>query len=114
VALLLVFVNIAFFGVMWHIGGMVLSPGAAPLPAPVLASAGGPEIVAVPALGGPGFAEVGGTVSSSTVVARERSVWMIAGMLGCLFVVVALGVHLPGELTALLDSARQRLEAPAA
>ena len=27
----------------------------------------------------------------------ERSVWMIAGMLGCLFVVVALGVHLPGR-----------------
>jgi hypothetical protein len=37
---------------------------------------------------------------------------MIAAMLGCLFVVVALGVHLPGDLVALLDNARERLAAP--
>jgi hydrogenase-4 component F len=91
VVLLLVFVNLAFFGIIWHTGSMVL--GAAPTAAV--------EGTAGPLTGGP-------------VVAGERSVWMIAGMLGCLFVVVALGVHVPGDLSALLDSARQRLEVPTA
>jgi hydrogenase-4 component F len=94
VALLLVGVTIAFFGVLWHIGGMVLSP------ALTRAGAGRPGVGVSPAAG--------------SVLARERSVWMIAGMLGCLFVVVALGVHLPAELSALLDSARHRLEVPTA
>ncbi len=53
VALLIVFVNLAFFGVLWHTGRMVLSPAAAPSGAGVV----------VPA-------------------ARERSAWMVAGMLG--------------------------------
>jgi hypothetical protein len=47
-----------------------------------------------------------------TVTAHERSAWMIAGMLGCMFVVVALGVHLPGDLSALLTNASHRLAAP--
>jgi hypothetical protein len=34
-------------------------------------------------------------------------------MLGCLFVVVALGVHLPGDLAALLNNAGHRLAVPA-
>jgi hypothetical protein len=38
---------------------------------------------------------------------------MVAGMLGCLFVVVALGVHLPGDLSALLANAGHRLAVPA-
>jgi hydrogenase-4 component F len=81
VALLLVFVNLAFFGVVWHSGRMVLSAG--------------PERDAtVPAAVG------------------ERSVWMVAGMLVCLFVVVALGVHLPGDLAALLSNAGRRLAVP--
>jgi hydrogenase-4 component F len=80
VALLLVFVNVAFFGVIWHSGRMVLSRAAAPV-------AG----VAAP---------------------RERSAWMIAAMLGCLFVVIALGVHLPGDLAALLANASHSLAAP--
>jgi hypothetical protein len=33
-------------------------------------------------------------------------------MLGCLFVVVALGVHVPGELTSLLNNAGHRLDRP--
>jgi hypothetical protein len=37
---------------------------------------------------------------------------MVAAMLGCLFVVVALGVHLPGDLSALLGSASHSLRAP--
>ena len=84
VALLLVFVNLAFFGIIWHTGRMVLSPAA-------------------------------GAVSGGAVVpaARERSAWMVAGMLGCLFVVVALGVHLPGDLSALLTNAGHRLAVPA-
>jgi hydrogenase-4 component F len=82
VTLLLVFVNIAFFGIVWHTGRMVLSAPAEPL-------SGAPALVA-----------------------RERSAWMVAGMLGCLFVVVALGVHLPGDLAALLNNAGHRLAAP--
>jgi len=85
VTLLLVFVNVAFFGIIWHIGRMVLSPAAPP----------------------------GGLPSGSPLSAvGERSGWMIAGMLGCLFVVVALGVHLPGDLSALLSNAGHRLAAP--
>jgi hydrogenase-4 component F len=83
VTLLLVFVNVAFFGIIWHTGRMVLSR-------PAEGASGEP----VPA-------------------ARERSAWMIAAMLGCLFVVVALGVHLPGDLAALLNNAGHRLAVPA-
>ncbi len=99
VALLLVFANIAFFGVSWHAGSMVL--GRTPL---VTESAAGPLA------GGP----PGGPVATSTAIVRERSPWMIAGMAGCLFVVVALGVHLPGDLADLLSSARHVLEVPRA
>jgi hydrogenase-4 component F len=78
VALLIVFVNVAFFGVLWHAGRMVLSA---------------PD----------GATERG-----------ERSWWMVAGMAGCLFVVVALGVHLPSALVDLLSNAVQRLHHPVA
>ncbi|MHB8659347.1 MAG: proton-conducting transporter transmembrane domain-containing protein [Solirubrobacteraceae bacterium] len=78
VSLLLVFVNLAFFGVIWHAAQMVLSPQPAP-----------------------GHGRPVG----------ERSAWMIAGMLGCLLVSVALGVHLPGDLAALLSNAGHRLGA---
>jgi hydrogenase-4 component F len=77
VTLLIVFVNVAFFGVLWHAGRMVLSPAA-----------------------------------GNVTVSGEYSVWIVIGMLGCLFVVVALGVHLPGELVSLLHSAAQRLAVP--
>lgn len=101
VALLLVFVNLAFFGVIWHVGRMVL--GSPPPSAEVAVQDGGPSVT-------------GTAVAASIGVAigRERSAWMVAGMLGCLFVVVALGVHLPGELTDLLRTARQLLESPRA
>lgn len=82
VTLLLVFVNVAFFGIIWHTGRMVLSPAAPP------------------------------AADASLSAVGERSAWMIAGMLGCLFVVVALGVHLPGDLSALLSNAGHRLAAP--
>ena len=78
VALLIVFVNVAFFGLLWHAGRMVLGP------------------------------------PSDGAVRGERSVWLVAGMLGCLFVVVALGVHVPGELLSLLHSAGHRLDQPTA
>jgi len=83
VTILLVFVNLAFFGIIWHTGRMVLAAG-----------------------------ETEDQASGGSAVARERSGWMVAGMLGCLFVVVALGVHLPGELSTLLTSAGHRLAAP--
>jgi hydrogenase-4 component F len=86
VTVLLVFVNVAFFGIIWHTGNMVLGAGTAPPP---------------PAADGVG------------VAAGERSAWMIAGMVGCLIVVVALGVHLPGGLSALLSNAAHRLAVPA-
>jgi len=97
VALLVVFVNVAFFGVIWHSGSMVLGRA----PAAASAQPGGGPAGALPVAGGP-------------LAARERSAWMVAGMLGCLLVVVGLGVHLPGDLVALLDSARHRLEVPSA
>jgi hydrogenase-4 component F len=81
VTLLLVFVNLAFFGIIWHAGRMVLSTGE-----PVDDSASTP--------------------------AGERSMWMVAGMAGCLFVSVFLGVHLPGDLSALLTNASDRLASP--
>jgi len=84
VTLLLVFANLAFFGVIWHAGRMVL-----------------------------GRAEHPPAEAPARAVARERSVWMIAGMAGCLFVSVALGVHLPGALASLLHSASHRLAVPA-
>jgi hydrogenase-4 component F len=78
VALLIVFVNVAFFGVLWHASRMVLSPAAE------------------------------GTVP------REASAWMVAGMAACLVVVVALGVHLPSDLSDLISNAAQRLSSPSA
>lgn len=76
VALLIVFVNVAFFGVLWHAGRMVLTP---------------PPQGSTP---------------------REASGWMVAAMLACLVVVVALGVHLPADLSDLLSNAAQRLTSP--
>jgi hydrogenase-4 component F len=86
VTLLLVFVNLAFFGVIWHAGRMVLGTGEQPAAAHAAAPVGSE--------------------------ASERSPWMIAGMVGCLLVSVALGVHLPGDLAALLNNAGHRLAAP--
>lgn len=76
VALLIVFVNVAFFGVLWHASRMVLTP------------------------------------APKGTVPREVSAWMIAGMAGCLFVVVALGIHMPTDLGDLLANAADRLSAP--
>jgi hydrogenase-4 component F len=77
VGLLIVFVNVAFFGVIWHAGRMVLSA---------------PSEAAPPA--------------------GEPSLWMVAAMGACVFVVVALGVHVPADLSQLLDQAVHRLQAP--
>ncbi len=87
VALLIVFVNVAFFGIIWNAGRMVLTPP----------TGGVGDVAEAP----PADAEV-----------HERSGWLIAGMAACLFVVVALGVHVPSDLTSLLLSARHRLEVP--
>jgi hydrogenase-4 component F len=78
-SLLIVFVNVAFFGVLWHAGRMVLSPSNA---------------------------------SSRDPLPREQSGWMIAAMLACLLVVVALGIHLPSALSTLLSHARHLLLSP--
>ncbi|MGD0981605.1 MAG: proton-conducting transporter membrane subunit, partial [Solirubrobacteraceae bacterium] len=82
VVILIVFANLAFCGIIWNTGRMVLG-----------ARLEGSD--AVTGVAGP----------------RERSVWMIAAMLGCFFVVVALGVHVPGDLSALLGSAGHALMA---
>ena len=86
VTLLLVGVNLAFFGVVWHAARMVL--------------------------GRPGQRGTA-TAHSAPVAVGERSAWMVAGMVGCLFVSVALGVHLPEQLGSLLTSAVHRLAVPA-
>jgi hydrogenase-4 component F len=85
VTILLVFVNIAFFGVLWHTARMVLA---------------GPS--------------TGAAAASSRGESRphERSGWMVLAMVGCLIVLVGLGVHLPGDLGALLNNAGQRLIHP--
>jgi hydrogenase-4 component F len=76
VTLLLVFVNVAFFGILWHAGRMVLTP------------------------------------AREGAARGEQSAWMVAGMLGCLFVVVALGVHLPTALSTLIGHASNLLAHP--
>jgi len=80
-----VFVNLAFFGIIWHAARMVLSR-----PADL----------------------AGDAPATAATIASERSTWMIAGMLGCLVVSVGLGVHLPGQLGALLANASHRLAVP--
>ena len=76
VAILIVFVNVAFFGILWHAARMVLTPAPADAPR------------------------------------GELSAWMVVAMAACLVVVIALGAHVPGDLTRLLSDASQRLEAP--
>ncbi len=87
-ALLLVFINLAFFGIIWHAGRMVL----------------GRDIV--------GEQERRDGTGQAAAPVGERSVWMVGAMLGCLFVSVALGLHLPGDLQALLSDAGHRLQVP--
>ncbi len=77
VALLVVLVNVAFFGMVWHAGRMVLTP-----------------------------AQAGATRG-------ETSWWIVAAMGACLVVVVGLGLHVPGPLSQLLDSAGALLRAGA-
>ena len=76
VAILLVFVNVAFFGLLWHASQMVLS------------------------------------APDGSVARGEVSPWMVAGMAGCLVVVLALGLHVPGRLTDLLTQAVLLLHSP--
>ncbi len=75
VALLIILVNLAFFGVMWHIGRMTLSADT-----PVAPTHTG-----------------------------ETSRWMVAAMIGCLVVLVGLGIHVPGSLSDLLGHAASSL-----
>jgi hydrogenase-4 component F len=74
-ALLIILVNLAFFGVIWHIGRM--------------------------------------TLATQPTLEREShgetSRWMVAAMLGCLVVVVGLGLHIPGSLEQLLSDAARTL-----
>ena len=50
--------------------------------------------------------------AEGATVHGEYSPWVVLGMLCCLLVVIALGVHLPGELVSLLHSASRRLALP--
>lgn len=76
-SLLVILVNLAFFGVVWHIGGMTLST----------------------------------TPTLDDHLHRETSRWMVVAMLGCLIVLVGLGLHVPGDLQALLSTASRSLVA---
>ncbi|MGH2916235.1 MAG: hypothetical protein ACRDMX_14740, partial [Solirubrobacteraceae bacterium] len=57
-------------------------------------------------------AAIGPTAGATAARARERSVWMVVAMLACLVVSIGLGVHLPGQLAALLTNAAHRLAVP--
>jgi hydrogenase-4 component F len=69
VTLLLVLVNVAFFGVIWNAGRMVLTP------------------------------------ADGETRQGETSWWMVVAMGACMIVVVGLGLHVPGDLAALLHNA---------
>ncbi|MHB2000991.1 MAG: proton-conducting transporter transmembrane domain-containing protein [Solirubrobacteraceae bacterium] len=127
VAMLLVLVNVAFFGVIWHAGRMVLSPSSDSegiAGAPGASDVGSTSLASGDGFGGLGSLEGGGDAAAGATIAqdrsrgqeagavRERSAWMVAGMIGCLFVVIALGVHLPGDLSTLLGSAGRILSEP--
>ena len=75
VSLLVILVNLAFFGVVWHIGGMTLST----------------------------------TPTLRQELHHETSRWMVLAMLGCLVVLIGLGLHVPGDLQALLHTASRTL-----
>jgi hydrogenase-4 component F len=123
VALLIVLVNLAFFGVFWHAGRMVLSAPAEGTGAPAEGTGAPAEGTGAPAEGTGAPAEGTGApaegagapaegAGAPAVRARERGVAMAIGMLGCLVVVVALGVRLPAELVALLHSAQLQISRP--
>lgn len=76
-AALIVLVNVAFLGVIWHVGRMVLS-------AP----------------------------RSEDGACGETSWWMVAAMVASLLVLLGLGLHLPANLTELLDQAASSLSSP--
>jgi hydrogenase-4 component F len=98
VSLLIVFVNLAFFGIVWHVGRMVLTGGGdAVRPGEDAGRAGGDAMR---------------PVGEDAVRPGEASWWMVAGMAGCLFVSVALGLHVPSALSHLLSSAAHELRLP--
>jgi len=97
VALLIVLVNLAFFGVIWHAGRMVLSAAADR---------------GAPAADGGRSAADGERSAAGVSQPGERSVAMVVAMIACLVVVVALGVRLPDQLVALLHCAALRLSRP--
>ena len=80
VAMLIILVNLAFFGVIWHLGRMTLT--AQPV--------------------------------NRAQPTGETSWWMVGAMIGCLVVLIGLGIHVPGSLGDLLRHASQTLEASGA
>ena len=77
---LIVLVNLAFFGVVWHMSRMTLTPW---------------------------------NQQSPPSGRGETSGWMIAAMIICVIAVVGLGLHVPHDLTSLLQHARASLLTPA-
>lgn len=85
-ALLIILVTVAFFGLSWFTTQTMLSPDPAPDPA--------------------------GTGATVTMVKGEVSVWIVVSMAIGLVALVILGVHLPSQLSQLLDHAASELRAP--
>ena len=85
-ALLIILVTVAFFGLSWFTTQTMLSPDPAPDPA--------------------------GTGATVTMVRGEVSVWIVVSMAIGLVALVILGVHLPSQLSQLLDHAASELRAP--
>jgi hydrogenase-4 component F len=105
-AVLVVLVTVAFFGLVTSATSMLLAPAReAPAPGrpqPVSGTAGAGAAVLVRA-----------RTSARQVVARgEPSGWMVVPVLAGLAVLCLLGIHPPGELTALITRGTALLGAP--
>ncbi len=87
-AILIVLVTIAFFGLSWFTSQTMLSPDPRP--------GGTPD-------------KVVGTPDQVVVTRGEPSVWIVVAMVIGLGALLVLGVHLPSQLSQLLDQAAREL-----
>ncbi|MDA8148080.1 MAG: proton-conducting transporter membrane subunit [Actinomycetota bacterium] len=90
-AILVVLVTIAFFGLSWFTSQTMLSPDPRP--------GGAPD-------------QVVGAPDQVVVTRGEPSVWIVVAMVIGLGALLVLGVHLPSQLSQLLDQAARELGGP--
>jgi hydrogenase-4 component F len=95
-AALVVLVTVAFFGLATSAGSMLLTSGSGQPPAAPR------RVGAKPRGEGTSVALHERTRATQVLTRGEPSVWMVVPVLAGLAVLVLLGVHPPGELTALI------------